>query len=100
LKGNKYEVRYKELDYVLKRNNRLIIGELKVSNKNPVSTAVEQLVFSQQLLRHINKSVQIYPVRFPMHGLVSSQDVFKHLARSQPNQRTGAVNAMAKRLPR
>jgi hypothetical protein len=57
-KGNKYERRFKELDYVLKKNNRLIVGELKVSNKNPISTAVEQLVFSQRLLRHINKSVQ------------------------------------------
>ncbi len=50
---------FKELDYVIKKNNRYIIGEIKVSSMegDVVSKAAKQLNESKIILSHISKDI-------------------------------------------
>jgi hypothetical protein len=56
---NKFTRLFKELDYVLKFGNKLIIGELKVSNDNPRGRASKQTYESSKLIKHITENFEI-----------------------------------------
>lgn len=50
---------FKELDYVLKIGDKLIIGELKVSNHNPTVKALKQTYESRELLKRIYNNIEV-----------------------------------------
>ena len=56
---NRFVRLFKELDYVLKKGDKLIIGELKVSNHNPTSKALKQTFESRELLKKIFSNIEV-----------------------------------------
>jgi len=59
--GKRHKRNFKEVDYLLKQGNSLIVGEVKVTSNVSYSTACEQLTFSKELLSCLadNVSMQI-----------------------------------------
>ncbi len=64
---------FKELDYVLKKGNNLIIGELKVSNHNPTGKAIKQTFESRELLKNIYPSIEVHIIWIDLSPKYSQQ---------------------------
>jgi hypothetical protein len=56
---NKFKRFFKEVDYVLQKGDKLIIGELKVSSSNPISKALKQTYESRELLKGIYHQIEV-----------------------------------------
>ena len=63
--GKGHRKMFKELDYVLRRDKKYFVGEVKVSSsaKGNVSKACEQLSFSKELLNNITDNVTTQIIR-------------------------------------
>lgn len=56
---NQFRRMFKELDYVLKQGDKLIIGELKVSTSNPRVKASKQTFLSSEIIKKIAQSFEV-----------------------------------------
>jgi hypothetical protein len=64
---------FKELDYVLKKGDKLIIGELKVSNHNPTGKALKQTFESRELLKKIYTNIEVQIVWIDLSPIYSQE---------------------------